>query len=64
MRLSIWQFLGIVVGLVGLYYVYTHWWVDQDRNTWINRWNNSMINSKDDYDDQSKPPAKDYKGWK
>ena len=59
MRMTIWQFLGLLVALAGLYYVYNNWWLNQDRDSWINRMNSGAYKSADEYDnDKPLPPAK------
>ncbi len=60
MRISFWQFLGLVVALVGLYYFYNLWWVDQDRNGWIDKFNGNVYNSADEMKDgELEPPPPD-----
>jgi hypothetical protein len=39
MRLTIWQFVAIVVAIIVGYLIYDHWWVNQDQNTWIRKMN-------------------------
>jgi hypothetical protein len=48
MRMSIWQFLGLVVVLVALYCAYHYWWVDQSRGRWVNGLHNRALNSDDE----------------
>jgi len=43
MKISIGQFFGLVVLAALIYYFVSPWWGDQDRNHWINRFNNSII---------------------
>jgi hypothetical protein len=61
-KLSIWQFLGIVAVLVGLYYFYNLWWVQQDRNAWIDKLNGNVYNSKEEMDGLDNEPVKE-SGW-
>lgn len=61
MRLTIWQFVGVVAALVGLYLIYNYWWLDQDRNSWIHKLNDSMYNSENELDDP--PPPEPDNDW-
>ena len=59
MRMSIWQFLGLLAALGALYYVYNYWWLDQDRDSWINRMNSGAYKSADEmHESKSTPPPK------
>jgi len=59
MKMSFWQFLGLLAALAGVYYIYNYWWLDQDRNSWINRLNSGAYKSADEYDkDKTAPPPK------
>ena len=61
MNLTIWQFLALVAALVGIYFAYTYWWVDQDQTSWINRMNDNMYQSEEEMKDEPEPaPAS---GW-
>ena len=40
MKLTIWQFVAIVVIIIVGYLVYDNWWVKQDQNSWIRSMNN------------------------
>lgn len=62
-RLTIGQFVGILLLLGIVFCIWKYWWMDQDRNTWINRMNNGMMdsNSKEDAPVNEKPKKKD--GW-
>jgi hypothetical protein len=51
-KISVWQFLGLIVVGAGLYYFYTNWWIDQDRNTWIDRFNGNVYNSPEEMNKQ------------
>lgn len=63
MRLTIWQFLGLLALLAGVWCVWEYWWKDQDRTSWINRMNNSALESESDRMKEVEPeqPASD--GW-
>jgi hypothetical protein len=41
-RLTIWQFLGIVLALVAGYCVWAFWGKDQDTNKWIRNFNSTV----------------------
>ncbi|MEZ5337551.1 MAG: hypothetical protein R3F46_04740 [bacterium] len=43
MRITIGQFIGLVLIAAVIYYFVSPWWGQQDRNSWINRWNKSII---------------------
>ena len=45
MRMSFWQFLGLLLILAAVYVVYHYWWVDQNQNTWIGRLHHKAIDS-------------------
>ena len=62
MRLSFWQFLGIVAVGVALYYFYNLWWVQQDRDSWINRMNSNAYDSADEMAEKELEPEPDT-GW-
>jgi hypothetical protein len=56
-KISVWQFLGLVAVCVGLYYFYHLWWIDQDRNAWIDRFNGGAINSKEEMEQEQEVVA-------
>jgi hypothetical protein len=58
-RLTIWQFVGVVVALVGLYLVYNYWWLDQDRNSWIRKFNDSVYSSEKELEESAEPEKKE-----
>jgi hypothetical protein len=39
MKLTIWQFVALVVVIIIGYLIYDHWWVKQDQNSWIRKMN-------------------------
>jgi hypothetical protein len=41
-KLTVWQFLAIIGALVGLYLIYSTWFVNQDGSGWIQNWNSSI----------------------
>ncbi|MCB1188498.1 hypothetical protein KDL29_15155 [bacterium] len=43
MRITIGQFIGLLLIAAAIYYFVSPWWGNQDRDSWINRWNNSII---------------------
>ena len=43
MRITIGQFIGLVLIAAVIYYFVSPWWGQQDRNSCINRWNKSII---------------------
>jgi hypothetical protein len=61
-RLTIWQFVGLVVIGVGAYLIYAYWWVDQDRNSWINRMNKNIYSSEDELK-ETEPVEDPNAGW-
>ena len=63
MKLSVWQFLGMIVLLVGLYYFYDLWWADQDRNTWIDKLNGNVYNSADEMGQEDEVKAAPSSTW-
>jgi hypothetical protein len=56
------QFVGLLLVLAGIYYIYNYWWVDQDRSAWINRMNDNIYESEDEMDANQPPPPKS-DGW-
>jgi hypothetical protein len=58
MKMSFWQFLGLLAALAGLYYFYNYWWLDQDRNTWINKLNSGVYKSSDEMNKKESKPVK------
>ena len=64
MKLTIWQFVLLVAIIIGLYYLYSLWWVHQDRQAWSDKFSSWIIKSEEE-DESSKtppPPAKS-DGW-
>jgi hypothetical protein len=61
--MSIWQFLGLLAALGCVYYIYNNWWLDQDRNSWINRLNSGAYKSADEMDDQKSAPPPKSSSW-
>jgi hypothetical protein len=59
MRMSFWQFLGIVAVLAAGWWVYNNWWVDQDQNSWIRGFNSSVMES----DAHKLEPKPKEEGW-
>lgn len=57
MRMSFWQFLGLVAILAAVYVVYHFWWADQSQSTWIGKLQHRAIDSKDE---AGPDEAKDY----
>lgn len=57
MKLSFWQFLGLIAAGVALYYFYNLWWVDQDRATWIDKLNSNVYDSPDELVEKEQKPA-------
>lgn len=43
MKITIGQFIGLVLIAAFVYYYISPWWGDQDQGGWINRFNNSII---------------------
>jgi hypothetical protein len=64
MKLTIWQFVLLVAIIIGLYYLYSLWWVHQDRKAWSDKFSSWIIKSEEE-DDTSKPPPPPAKsdGW-
>jgi len=63
-RLTIAQFLGVLLLLAIVYVVWRYWWLDQDRNSWINQMNNGMLESSGgDEAAVTEPPKKKKDGW-
>jgi hypothetical protein len=63
-RLTIAQFLGVLLLLAIAYVVWRYWWLDQDRNSWINQMNNGMMESSGGDDSSITDPPKNKKdGW-
>ena len=54
MKLTIWQFILLVLIIVGLYVAYNYWWVYQDRKSWADKFSNWIFNSEEE-SDKSKP---------
>lgn len=67
MRLSIWQFVLLIAVLILLYVFYHLWWVDQDRETWIDRLHFWAFDKEDDggaeQEDETEEPAREGSGW-
>ncbi|MCH7471493.1 hypothetical protein IIA79_00875 [bacterium] len=64
MRLSIWQFLGLAAVIAAGYFVYDHWWSDQDQSSWITRFNRFVFASGDEYKAaKAEPEPESSDGW-
>lgn len=63
MRITIWQFLGLLVVLAGVWAAWEYWWKDQDRTSWINRMNNSALESEGDRAKEANPEPPKSDGW-
>ena len=46
MKLTIWQFVALVVAIIVAYLIYDNWWVKQDQNSWIRRMNGSITSTE------------------
>jgi hypothetical protein len=46
-KLTVWQFLAIVLALVGAYLVYSMWWTKQDGNAWVRNFNHGVSGQGD-----------------
>jgi hypothetical protein len=42
MKLTIWQCAALVVALIGVYFVYSMWWVKQDQSNVIRKFNGGI----------------------
>jgi hypothetical protein len=58
MRMSFWQFMGLIAALGALYYFYNNWWLEQDRGSWINKMNSGAYQSADEMNEKPAPPPK------
>lgn len=58
MRISFWQFLGLLVVLAMAYFAYNYWWVDQSQGKWAGKLHNRALNSSEEIGEKSEP--KDY----
>ncbi len=43
MKISVGQFVGLLLIAAVVYYFISPWWGEQDQGSWINRFNNSII---------------------
>ena len=65
MKITIGQFIGLLLIAAIIYYFISPWWGQQDRDTWINRWNNSIIEDGRYEGESTKKEEKPYdpSGW-
>jgi hypothetical protein len=62
-RLTIGQFIGLVLLLAGLWFAYEYWWKGQDRTSWINRMHNNALESEREMQEQEAPPEPAKEDW-
>jgi hypothetical protein len=48
MKMTIWQFVALVVIIIVGYLIYDHWWVKQDQNSWIRKMNSTFSSPSTD----------------
>ena len=63
MRMSFWQFMGLLAALACVYYVYNYWWLNQDQSSWINRMNSGAYKSADEMNEKKTLPPKKSSTW-
>lgn len=59
MRMTPWQFVGILAGALLVWAVYEYWWKYQDQGEWVRGMNKSMYSTETDEEGLgSSQPAK------
>jgi len=63
-RLSIWQFVVLVLVAAAVIVVYRYWWADQSQRDWITRFNNAVFHKEAD-EVKKKEPERELnpEGW-
>ena len=51
--MSFGKFFGLALILVVAYFIYNNWWGDQDQDSWIDRMNNWIFSSEEEYDENT-----------
>ena len=64
MRLTIWQFVGLVVIVAVIWYVVFIWSPGQNKETLIDKMNSMFLDSEEErQDDKPAPPPASSDGW-
>ena len=65
MRLTIWQFLGLILLIVAGWLIYSYWWKDQSNDEWVGKMNSGVFDSEEEKSTSNKyePPDVGSDGW-
>jgi uncharacterized membrane protein len=63
-RLSIWQFVVLVLVAALVIVVYRYWWADQSQRDWVDRFNNAVFHREAEETKKKEPePELNPEGW-